>query len=254
MKIGMRRILCRAFVVAFAFFTTSCTFFTAPDTSKTDGRITATVHAPLSPLLTPGIHPLGLGDNSRDGWVFVPDQAANGPVPLVVLMHGAGQSADEWNAFIPMLRQLGVAAIAIDSRKASWDYRYGFGPDVHFIDVALQYTVDRLRVDPEKVALAGFSDGATYSLTLGLTNGDLFRKVIAFSPSGPVFLERRGTPPIFISHGTNDTVLPFADTRDYTVPTLTKKGYTVRFEQFTGGHTVPSDIASTAFAWWLAGA
>jgi phospholipase/carboxylesterase len=32
------------------------------------------------------------------------------------------------------------------------------------------------------VALGGFSDGASYALSLDLTNGDLFASLIAFSP------------------------------------------------------------------------
>jgi phospholipase/carboxylesterase len=253
MNIGRRRFFgIGAGAVALTLVETSCDAFTGPDTSKTDARLTATPHTPKSPLLSPGLHVLGLGDGGRDGWVFVPDAAANGPVPLLVILHGAGASADEWDYLTGDFNGRGIAVIAPDSVKGSWDYRYGFGPDVHFIDIALQYTFDRVKVDASRVAIAGFSDGATYSLTLGMTNGDLFRKIIAWSPSGPVFLEPRGKPLIFISHGTGDQVLPVTDTRNYTVPKLTELGYDVHYEEFAGGHTVPAAMVNNAFNWWLA--
>jgi poly(3-hydroxybutyrate) depolymerase len=37
-------------------------------------------------------------------------------------------------------------------------------------------------VDPQRICVSGFSDGASYALSLGLANGDLFTHVAAFSP------------------------------------------------------------------------
>ena len=37
-------------------------------------------------------------------------------------------------------------------------------------------------IDPSRIAMAGFSDGASYSLSVGLANGDLFSAVFGFSP------------------------------------------------------------------------
>ncbi len=37
-------------------------------------------------------------------------------------------------------------------------------------------------MDAGRVGIGGFSDGASYALSLGLTNGDLFTHVLAFSP------------------------------------------------------------------------
>ncbi len=60
--------------------------------------------------------------------------------------------------------------------------RGGFGPDVRFIDKALSKVFGSYRIDPSHLAVAGFSDGASYALSLGLPNGDLFSHIIAFSP------------------------------------------------------------------------
>ena len=50
--------------------------------------------------------------------------------------------------------------------------------------------------------------GASYALSVGLTNGDLFSDILAFSPGFMAPAVRHGAPNIFISHGTQDTVLP----------------------------------------------
>jgi hypothetical protein len=54
----------------------------------------------------------------------------------------------------------------------------------------------------------GLSDGASYALSLGLLNGDLFTHVIAFSPGFVAKGTRRGNPQVFVSHGLRDQVLP----------------------------------------------
>jgi phospholipase/carboxylesterase len=125
----------------------------------------------------------------------------------------------------------------------------GFGPDVAFIDSALISLFAQLPVDPARLAIAGFSDGASYALSLGLINGDLFSHVIAFSPGFYVAEQRQGKPAIFVSHGTADEILPIETTSHRLVPELRGAGYRVEFREFAGPHTVPADIAHGAFAW-----
>lgn len=60
-----------------------------------------------------------------------------------------------------------------------------YGPDLLYIRNALTTTLKRYNINRSKVALAGFSDGATYALSLG-TSGGPFNYVIAFSPGGYV--------------------------------------------------------------------
>ncbi|MEJ2187763.1 MAG: hypothetical protein P8Z36_17880, partial [Gemmatimonadota bacterium] len=116
-----------------------------------------------------------------------------------------------------------------DSRGATWDRARGdFGADVGFLDAALAQTFRQCRVDPSRVALGGFSDGASYALSLGVGNGDLFTHLAAFSPgfvnSGE---ELVGKPVIFVSHGAQDPVLDVRGSRDQIVPLLQDAGYDV---------------------------
>jgi phospholipase/carboxylesterase len=144
--------------------------------------------------------------------------------------------------------------LAPDSRGRTWDALLGgYGPDVAFIDQALGQTFGRYAVDPGNIAVEGFSDGASYALGLGLTNGDLFQRVIAFSPgfvpSGP----RHGRPRIFISHGQADDVLPIDRCSRRIVPRLRNMDYDVRYHEFPAGHAIPPDIVDEALAWWRDG-
>lgn len=176
-------------------------------------------------------------------------------MPLLVLLHGATGSAQGIAKRIgasDLSDRLGVVVLAPDSRDSSWDVIGGrFGPDVALLDAALERLFERAAIDPTHVAVGGFSDGASYALSLGLINGDLFTHVIAFSPGFLVADTRHGRPAIFVSHGTQDEILPIATTSRRLVPSLREAGYAVQYREFDGPHTVPEPIARDAFAWML---
>jgi phospholipase/carboxylesterase len=200
-----------------------------------------------------GEHPLDL-EGGRDGLLYVPRSLQPGlPTPVAVMLHGAGGTADAMRFSFALADEFGVPVLAPDSRGRTWDVILGgFGPDVEFINAALKYAFERLTVDPARIGIGGFSDGASYALSLGVANGDLFTHVLAFSPGFIAPAGRRGRPHVFISHGTRDEVLPIDRTSRTIVPDLERRGYDVRYREFNGPHTVPPDLAREAFG-WLAG-
>src|SRR5215218_10288883 len=218
-----------------------------------DGRLLARPGQPTE-MASPGLYPLGL-DRDRDALLFVPaEYRADQPAPFVLSLHGAGGDA---NSGLYPLRDLadeaGLILLSPASRLQSWDViRGGYGPDVAFIERALTAAFVHCAVDVERLAVAGFSDGASYALSLGITNGDLFRAVMAFSPGFMAPADQRGEPRIFISHGTNDHVLAIDRTSRRIVPQLERAGYDVLYLEFDGPHTVPPEIAREALNWFLA--
>jgi phospholipase/carboxylesterase len=215
-------------------------------------RLTA---RPGSPTIPPvrGMSRLGLGDQ-RDGMLYVPQTYTGATaLPLMVALHGTGRSGDWWSDHIDEAEEHGFIILAPDSRDFTWDASLmGFGPDVIFLDRALRHVFARCRIDVRRLALVGYSDGASYTLSLGVSNGDLFSHLIAYAPGyyrpdAP----RIGDPAIFIAHGTQDSVLPFAHTAEVVVPELREAGYRVEFVPFEGGHGVPEPIAHAALAWFL---
>jgi predicted esterase len=92
------------------------------------------------------------------------------------------------------------------------------------------------------VAVAGFSDGASYALSIGLASGDLFAHVLAWSPGFLAPSDAVGRPRVFVSHGIHDRVLPIDRCSRRLVPVLRADGYDVHYQEFDGGHSVPPDV------------
>ena len=208
------------------------------------------------------------GSTVSDGtWPINPNDATDGvlvvppsyhpahPAALVIALHGAGGSP---NGPVKLLGTQaaahGVLLLVPKSRGPTWDAITGrYGPDVRFIDNALKWTFDQCVVDPARVVVEGFSDGASYALGLGLANGDLFKRAVAFSPGfipapDSITPER---PEFFISHGRADQILPIDDASRVIVPGLRSRGVTVNYVEFDGGHQVPPAIARSAMDWML---
>jgi phospholipase/carboxylesterase len=62
---------------------------------------------------------------------------------------------------------------------------------------------------------------------------------------------QRGRPPIYVSHGTLDAILPIDLTSRRLVPQLQSAGYDVMYEEFLGPHELRAEQADHAFAWFL---
>jgi phospholipase/carboxylesterase len=147
-----------------------------------------------------------------------------------------------------------MVLVAPDARERTWDRANSgvFGPDVRFLDSCLRWVFERCAIDERRIALMGFSDGASYALSLGPSNGDLITHVNAFSPGfsdpeEPIV----GRPRIFVSHGSRDGVLPVGVTRDGLVPMFEMDGYDVRYDEFDGAHEMPDAVVDAALEWFL---
>ena len=202
-------------------------------------------------------YPAGLDSVEVDGspapTVFVPSTVPDDPVPVMVLLHGASsnplhalrlvQDAAERRQFV---------VVAPKSVGMTWDVIHGeFGPDVAAIDHVLAAVFEHVPAEPRRLAIAGFSDGASYALTLGLANGELFPTILAFSPGFFVPARRQGWPAIFVSHGRSDPVLPIDQCGRLVVAALRMADYDVAYHEFDGGHQVPAAALDAALDRWL---
>lgn len=202
----------------------------------------------------PGVQPLGLRPE-RDALVYIPaGYTPNKPATLVLLLHGAGGVAEHGLSLLQDLADANnLLLLATASERQTWDMiRAEYGPDVAHVDQALAHVFSRYAVDPTRLAVGGFSDGASYALSLGVINGDLFTHIIAFSPGYMAPTRQAGKPRIFISHGTRDEVLPIDRTSRQIVPRLEQARYDVRYREFDGPHTVPPEMAQDALIWLMA--
>lgn len=220
-----------------------------------EGRLQARPDTTDKPAgLSPGLHVLGLV-NGRDGALYVPKSLDPAhPAPLVVALHGAGgYAAHMIDPLVETAEARGYLVLAPDSRRQTWDVILGgYGADVAFVDRALAQTFECQAVDPARIAVAGFSDGASYALSLGIINGDLFSDILAFSPGFMVPTDQAGSPRVFISHGVHDRVLPIDACSRSLAPKLRKAGYDLDYREFDGGHEVPPEMLTAAVARFLA--
>jgi len=222
-----------------------------PDRSK--ARLAARPRHP-SLELPSGVSPLKLCSGRRDGLIYIPKgYSEDRPAAFALMLHGAGGSAQDVTANSGALADAtNTIILAVDSRGQTWDVLTGgFGPDVVFIDQALEWAFNRCAVNSAHLAIGGFSDGASYALSVGIANGDLFSHVLAFSPGFMLPPARVGNPEIFISHGTQDRILALESTSRRLVPELRQAGYKVRYREFAGPHTVPLDVAREALEWFV---
>jgi len=200
---------------------------------------------------TPGEYALSLG-NGRRARLRVTPGSSKRPRGLILAFHGAGGSPREGLfVFREAWNEPGLVLLAPAALGSTWSAINGSDRDLETVNRALAQTWGRCRIDRRRVAIGGFSDGATHALSIGLQNGGIFHSVIALSPGGLLAVAHRGKPRVFIAHGTGDDVLPYSRSRSRIVPGLRGSGYSVTFRSFAGGHEVPTSISRAAVRWYL---
>ncbi len=234
----------------------ACSDSSAPRVTPVDGpeRLSARPVAATT-TVPPDTYQLGITTN-KDAVLVVPATATSASVPLIVMLHGAGGGEPPINQVVATAHEFGVAVLIPQSRHSTWDAAMGqpVGEDVAHINRALEATFTRVRVDPARIALAGFSDGASYALMIGIANGDLFSHVIAFAPGFMNPVNRFGRPQIMIVHGTSDPITSARNSEENIAPFLRALGYSVNFHSFNGGHQVNAPESEFAVDWFLTGA
>ncbi|MGT2476479.1 alpha/beta hydrolase [Paraburkholderia terrae] len=203
--------------------------------------------------LPPGRNRLGIADD-RDAILFVPsDLDTRESVPLFVMFHGAGGFPEKVLPFIEEHAERDkFLVLAPHSTYATWDIVIGgSGPDLERLDRALVEVTSRYRIDHNRLAFAGFSDGASYALSIGITNGDIASHVIAFSGGFMSVFTQEGAPKVFIAHGLADEQLPIETSGRANAAKLKAAGYDVQYIEFNGLHAIQPAITSMAIEFFL---
>lgn len=216
------------------------------------GRMSFAAAEPHAGPLPAGRHRLGVADE-RDAVLFVPEALpAQAPVPLMVMFHGAGGFPEK---VLPHLeahaQRHRFLVLAPHSLYPTWDIVIGGnGPDLQRLHQALAAVTSRYRIDPRRLAFAGFSDGASYALSLGITNGDIASHVIAFSGGFMSVFMQTGIPKVFVAHGLADEQLPIASGRAHAAR-LRAAGYDVEYVEFDGPHVIHAPVVERAIDFFL---
>jgi phospholipase/carboxylesterase len=215
----------------------------------------ATISGSSQGIAAPSAGPPGPGiSRVAGGAILYAPSHVQANAPLIVLLHGAGGNAREFlNRFKGDADRTGALLLSLQSTGRTWPQsRRAIGAENSKIDAAVMEVLARASVDRRRVIALGFSDGASYALTLALAKPDVFRGVVALSP-GYAFAPPRvdSKQRIFITHGRRDTVLPFTNVRDQLVPALERVGYHPQVRWFNGGHVIDPDALQAGISYAL---
>jgi phospholipase/carboxylesterase len=213
-----------------------------------DARLIARPCFPsIAPDLDVGTHTLKFS-GGREAQFHVPARGDAGPAPLLLFFHGArGQDGGVLTLAIEWADRHGVYVIAQKAIGKVWDIvRGGGGSDVSFTDFLLQWTMQRYAIDPARIGIAGFSDGGSCALSIGLTNGDLLRDIMAFSPGFVRTLRRVGQPRIYLAQGKDNFIMSIERGRAIAAR-LSDDRYDVQYREF-GGPRALAQIVDEALA------
>lgn len=179
--------------------------------------------------------------------------------PLITVLHGAGRQ-DEM--LCKAYRREAAARDALflvpRSTGVTWDLIAGGNrTDLDFLEQVHAGIYQRLPVDPDRQALIGYSDGASYALAIGLSNPRRFAAVMGWA-AGFVAIDPRWTAPadpkprVLLQHGTHDVVFPFEAVCLPNVELLRGLGYDVDLRVDEGGiHWPKPDFQTMALDWFL---
>ncbi len=163
-----------------------------------------------------GLHRAGEKPPARLGFSLYVPESYDGKAawPLVVALHGgSGAGADFLWTWLTFARGRRFLLLAPTSAGPTWSM---MGPDIDAAAIRsmVEYVQSNWRVDPERVLLTGLSDGATYSLLLGLSEDSPFT---ALAPVSGVLhpasfangnLQRAAGRRIYLVHGALDWLFP----------------------------------------------
>ncbi|MCX4460998.1 hypothetical protein OOK58_52130 [Streptomyces sp. NBC_01728] len=217
-------------------------------TGLADGALAVEPAPPLHAPLGAGLH--WLDTPTKPALLYVPPRLPHWSVPpLLVAFHRAtGVPGDMLTLLRTEAAQRKVLLLAPSSEQVTWDAIAdgAFGKDAAGVQHAMATVFDHFAVDRDRIAVAGFADGASYALGLGLANGTLFTRVLAYSPGCIPPGRRDGRPTIFISHGRRHTILPLTNTSHRIVPALENDGFHVDYVEHDLGHQAPHSIVTTS--------
>jgi len=195
------------------------------------------------------------------------------PSASVIWLHGLGADGHDFEPVVPHLLWPGAPAIRFvfphapmravtlnaGMRMRAWYDILGMemnrNLDLKGIEesarqvAALVEREQRRGIDPQKVVLAGFSQGGAIALQLGLRYPQRLAGLVALST---YLLDPATNPavtypinqglPVFAGHGTSDPMVPF-DKGENAARTLENWGYAVEWHSYPMGHAVcPQEI------------
>ena len=202
------------------------------------------------------------GQNSRnrveepDGYI----QDKN--YPMVILLHGYGSNMEDLAGLVPLLDTTGYlyvfpnAPIRIELAPGMVGYAWSVPVEKGFDDdgsaeeqlhTMINEVLDNYGVVKGNVVLGGFSQGGMMTFRHGLPRPDIFRGLVGLSAQIPgrsnmrERLPEARNQPIFISHGTIDSMIPVKAAR-LARQFLETNGYRPEYHEYNMDHQITPEV------------
>ena len=201
-----------------------------------------------------------------------PREPRGGPPPLLLLLHGIGSNEADLFGLTPYLDERffilsARAPVVLGPGAYGWfNIEYtptGLVADVEQARASLRLAgdfidelTDAYAIDPRRVYLMGFSQGAMMSLGLTLMRPAQVAGVVAMSGRlpGREFQTTAGPDaplaglPVLVTHGLYDPVLPISNGRDIR-DRLTEWGAALTYREYPMGHEVSQESLRDVARW-----
>ncbi|MEU9588410.1 PHB depolymerase family esterase [Streptomyces sp. NPDC048193] len=152
-----------------------------------------------------------------------PVAEGDGPRPLVVAFHGRGSDAAGLREQTRLEKAAGARGMLV-AYPEGLDRGWGAGTrktprrpdpdlDVRFTEALIGHLVRTEHADPERVYVAGFSNGGSMALRVAAQRPGLVAGAASVAgqlPSGAAAVEPTGPVPVLVVHGADDPVRPLA--------------------------------------------
>jgi polyhydroxybutyrate depolymerase len=158
-------------------------------------------------------------------WIVVvpPNTTDDTWLPLLLVLHGVGGTGTAMRSlgFERLAAATGAVVVYPDANGPSWnDGRPGMDPlvvnpadDVAFLREVVRRSVADLGVDPNRVAVAGYSNGALMAARAACDMADTLSAAVLVAGAGPRDVAQRCRPsrpvPVMVVFGTADSVVPY---------------------------------------------
>ncbi|TFK76717.1 lysophospholipase I [Pluteus cervinus] len=210
--------------------------------------------------------------------------ASSNHTGTVIFLHGLGQGTETWKeliieAFVPhlphiewILPQAAPVPVSLNQgqRRPSWFDITQFPPDPdHFDELGTAHSISVIEnvilsqvhagIDPGRIVLLGFSQGAALALMVSLTTLHDLGGVVSLSgwipksPRARQLLHSELNFPILFCHGTSDIEVPLDLGRDavgFLLNSLSGAEDHTAFKTYPGlGHTINDDELDDLVRW-----
>ena len=181
--------------------------------------------------------------------------------PLIIALHGRGASAEDLVPVLPEIIPGSVIGLFPNApftlEMGAWGVGYAWydlgaeqsatiAESRRQLLALLDETTQQFAVPPERMLLAGFSQGAVMTFEAGLRYARPLAGLIALSgymPEPSVLAAEAAADrarPVLIAHGTRDEIVPVEASR-IAHRALTALGYPVDYREFPIGHNISPD-------------